>query len=87
MAEVYTNLTRNSGAEATPAAKPKDQGFLQYASARTADRIEQQRALMDMVLRGPIEPGSDRPGLGGDLFSSEMLRVLTEARDERDRSS
>ncbi len=88
VAEVYANLTRGGGAsEPAPAARPSDQGFLQYAAARGVDRLEQQRALMDLVLRGPMEPGSEHASLGGDLFSTEMLRVLTEARSERGRSS
>ncbi len=40
-----------------------------------------------MVLRGPLEPGSDQGSLGGDLFSADMLRALTEARAERGRTS
>ena len=87
VSEVYANLTRGGGAEAPMAPKQPDQGFLQYASARTVDRLEQQRALVDMVLRGPQDPGSDQGSLGGDLFSADMLRALTEARAERGRTS
>ncbi len=87
VSEVYANLTRGGGAEAVTTPRAPDQGFLQYASARTVDRLEQQRALVDMVLRGPLEPGSDQGSLGGDLFSADMLRALTEARAERGRSS
>ncbi len=87
VSEVYANLTRGGGAEAVTTPRAPDQGFLQYASARTVDRLERQRALVDMVLRGPLEPGSDQGSLGGDLFSADMLRALTEARAERGRSS
>ena len=86
--EVYASLTRNAGAapmtaapSPIPSAKPNE-GFLQYASARQADRQHQQDVLVDLILRGPQSP--DREGsttrLTGAMFSSEMLRVLSDAR-------
>lgn len=88
VAEVYANLTRGPGgggaisapaAAPTPAPQPE---FVQYATARRIDRLEQEQALVDMVLRGPEQP--DQTSMGGglstSLFSTEMLRALTVAR-------
>ena len=89
VSEVYLNLTRTGGAEpvaapAEAAAPPAADHFLQYASARRLDRFEQERELVDMVLRGPEEPdrGGSR-GVAGSMFSAEMLRVLSDARHGR----
>jgi hypothetical protein len=91
--EVYANLTRpnGSGPSAPVAAPaPAQDGFLQYASARRLDRMEQERALVDVVLRGPEQPegaafGRTSSGsLSGALFSADMLRVLSDARHHRD---
>ena len=88
--EVYLNLTRTGGAApmtapaAPSAAAPQPDQFLQYASARRLDRFEQERALVDMVLRGPEEPDrTGSKGVAGSLFSAEMLRVLSDARHGR----
>jgi hypothetical protein len=89
VSEVYANLTRAAGpgSPATrtpvPAVQP-DQGFIQYASARHADRIHEQDQLVDLILRGPQEIDGSRSGttrLSSSMFSSEMLRVLSDARD------
>jgi len=85
--EVYANLTR--GGSQPMKADTDGAGFIQYASARRLERLQAQRELVNMVLRGPMDadqgPGA---GLGGSLFSTEMLRVLSEARsDRRDRTS
>jgi len=93
VAEVYANLTRAGGAErpmATP--EPADTGFIQYASARRSDRLRETDALVDVILRGSQaadSPGSlagSGRGVAGSLFTSEMLRVLSEARDGKDKS-
>lgn len=82
--EVYANLTRTpagGGAESTAPAQAPSDYFLQYASARRLDRSEQERALIDVVLRGPEQPdGSAGASLGSALFSADMLRVLSDAR-------
>lgn len=87
VSEVYANLTRTAGhgpaAPAAPQPAP-DGGFIQYAGARNADRLREEQALVDLILRGSQE--SDGLGLGGgratgSLFTSEMLRVLAEARE------
>jgi len=88
--EVYASLTHSAGAapatspSQAPAAKPND-GFLQYASARQADRLREQDALVDLILRGPQSPGREgsTTRLTGAMFSSEMLRVLSDARDSK----
>jgi len=93
--EVYANLTASGGRDPI-AAPPKDKGFVQYASARNVERLEQQRAVMDLVLRGTTAPGGLRGASGFDagysasLFDATMLRALSEAqaRDKsRDRKS
>lgn len=80
--EVYANLTKGgSGAVSTG---QNNQGFVQYASARRMERLEAERAVVDMVLRGPMEADGNTPGstarLGGGLFNTEMLRMLSDAR-------
>jgi hypothetical protein len=84
VAQVYASLTSGAGGgDAAPAPPPpsSDQGFIQYASARHTERLRQEAAVVDLVLRGP-EP-SDDAGLGvkatTGLFSTEMLRALSEA--------
>ncbi|HEY8004086.1 MAG TPA: transglycosylase SLT domain-containing protein [Phenylobacterium sp.] len=86
--EVYANLTKTAGSamplEAQAAAAPaQDGGFIQYASARNADHQRQQEALVSLILRG-AQP-SDQLGIGsrltGSMFTSEMLRVLSESRE------
>jgi protein-disulfide isomerase-like protein with CxxC motif len=88
VAEVYANLTRTGGGStqgvaAPAAADPEDGGFIQYASARNLDRQHQQDALVSLILRG-TQP-SDQIGVGGRLtgalFTSEMLKVLSDSRD------
>ncbi|MDR3507788.1 MAG: transglycosylase SLT domain-containing protein [Caulobacteraceae bacterium] len=96
VSELYANLTKaqNAGpvrASGAPAAAEPAQknAFLQYASARRLDRMQQEEALVEMVLRGPQSPdlsgagGGSRggaSGLAGSLFSADMLRVLSDAR-------
>ncbi|WP_374344628.1 transglycosylase SLT domain-containing protein [Phenylobacterium sp.] len=92
VSEVYANLTRTGGAAPAvdaPRVTP-DQGFIQYASARNADRSREEAMLMEMILRGPQEADSGMPQTGGSglrlassMFSTEMLRVLSDARDDK----
>ncbi|WP_421931136.1 transglycosylase SLT domain-containing protein [Phenylobacterium sp.] len=87
VAEVYANLTRTGGMGKgvdAPSA-PADDGFLQYASARRTERMKEQDALVDLILRGSQSPdsGSTSARLSGSIFSSEMLRVLSDARDNK----
>jgi hypothetical protein len=84
--QVYANLTRTAGSaapiEPAPAQPSVDGGFIQYASARNEDHKVQQEELINLILKGA--EGTDEMGLGsrltGSLFTSEMLKVLAEAR-------
>lgn len=93
VAEVYANLTRTGGTgtavDTTDKPKPADGGFIQYAAGRQADRLREQEMLVDLILRGsPLSGGgSDKAGdvggrLTGSLLTTEMLRMLSEARDK-----
>lgn len=86
--EVYANLTSNPQGGATvrsapSAPAPDNSAFIQYASARRTDRVAEQQQMVDLVLRGPLS--ADDVGqsqkVTGSMFSAEMLRVLSEARD------
>jgi hypothetical protein len=90
VSEVYANLTRTAGsaqAVQAPETATDDGGFIQYASARHADRQSQQEALISLILNGP---GSGSGALGqlsasghlaGSMFTSEMLKVLSDSRE------
>ena len=84
VSEVYANLTSGPApapAVVQPPQVPADQGFIEYASARREERQREEAAVVGLLLRGP--ESSDDAGLGlraaNGLFSSEMLRVLSEA--------
>jgi hypothetical protein len=88
--EVYANLTKSAGA-AMPATRSPDLapaaddgGFIHYASARSLDRQQTQQELISLILRG-TQP-SDQAGVGsrltGSLFTSEMLKVLSDSRSK-----
>ena len=98
--EVYANLTKTGGA--TRVTEPglvrppeNDQGFMQYASGRRLERIRQQEAMVDLILRGSQDAGDPFGGgsssginvgsgqrLASSMFSAEMLRVLADASDK-----
>jgi len=87
VSELYTDLTSTAGhagaSAPTTAAPVQEAGFLQYASARRIDRLQQEQALVDIVLRGPQDPmdaTASHHSVAGSLFSADMLRVLSEAR-------
>lgn len=84
VSEVYANLTKTGGTGAAveaPSAAPQG-GYVQYVSAnRRAEQLRQQEMLVDLILRG----SDDRTGgarVTGSIFSSEMLQVLADARNE-----
>ena len=90
VSELYTDLTStagSAGATAPTAPAPvQDAQFVQYASARRIDRLEQEQALIDIVLRGPEDPTEStgaRHSPVASMFSADMLRVLTDARRVR----
>ena len=85
--EVYANLTKTAGDQgavgAAPVTDPEDGGFIRYAAMRRTARQHEQDALVALILRGS-QP-ADQTGVGsrltGSLFTSEMLRVLSDSRD------
>ena len=86
--EVYANLTKTGGpqqavapAEAKP--DPQDGGFIQYASMRQTARQREQDALIALILRGsqPADQAGVGSRLAGSLFTSEMLKVLSDNRE------
>lgn len=78
VAEVYDDLTRG-GQTPVPVGRSADPQFIEYASARRTDLIQREQELVDMLLRGPEGPDEEPMGLGGSLFSADMLRTLSEA--------
>ena len=89
VAEVYSNLTRGGAGlpttvtARTPPSPASDGGFVQYAAARQEDRRREEAALVDLILRGSLNDSQGSSGLRAtsSVFSSEMLRVLSEADD------
>lgn len=87
--EVYANLTKTGGKHqavgpAEPkAADPVDGGFVQYASLRQSARKREQDALIALILRGsqPADQAGVGSRLAGSLFTSEMLKVLSDNRE------
>jgi hypothetical protein len=83
VSEVYANLTRGAGDGGAVQAAPAqpDPGYIQFADAGRADQIREEQDLINLILRGPGQ--SDDTGLGmgpaNSLFSTEMLRALSEA--------
>ena len=88
VAQVYADLARaaGSGGVAAPAGAPAadDDGFVEYASARRDDRARQQDALVALILRGsqPADEAGVGSRLASSVFTSEMLKVLSDARSE-----
>jgi hypothetical protein len=89
--EVYANLTggHGSGQATTAASAETPQTFLHHNIQARIARIEQERELSDMILG--VNPGDNMLGFGGtggggarglsgSLFSSEMLALLSQAR-------
>jgi len=79
--EVYANLTSTGGngvvpGRAAPREEVREQAFIQYASNRTAGRVQQQDALVDLVLRGSQEPDT----FSNSVFEAAMLRAAAYAR-------
>ncbi len=83
VSEVYANLTAGAGAmpPAPSAPAPAEQGFVEYASARRVEAIQEEQDLVNLILRGPEQEGDGGAGLtaANSFFSSEMLRALSEA--------
>jgi hypothetical protein len=86
--EVYANLTKSGGAQqpigpAAAPADPEDGGFIHYASMRQTARQREQDALIALILRGsqPADQAGVGSRLAGSLFTSEMLKVLSDNRE------
>ena len=87
VSEVYADLTSSGGATGAIAATPADpvaeEKFIHYAGGRQSDRVEQQKALMDLVLRGSLDPDGARiasvsggsENLTGSMFNAALLRA------------
>ncbi len=85
--EVYAALTHGV---TTPvqANQPRETGYIEWASQRRTQTREQERMLVDMLLRGPVDPEESGDGsVSRSMFSSDMLRMLSEARENGQRSS
>ncbi len=78
VSELYSAL----GGGIAPAAKPSSEGFIQYVSARSNSVRSEQEALISMLLGGGDSRASSTTAtrLGGSMFSTEMLRVMADAR-------
>src|SRR6185437_2740571 len=95
VAQVYANLTAAPGGDDAPVVAPaptdtSDTTFIQYASARRMEQMQAEQSLVALVLRGPEGAGDIGAGTQGaatlsvaqaatSLFSTEMLRTLSEA--------
>jgi hypothetical protein len=85
VAQVYANLTAPGGDEPAAPTAPTDMpdaNFIQYASARRTEQMEAEQSLVALVLRGPESTDDDvsmASQTASSLFSSEMLRTLSEA--------
>jgi hypothetical protein len=86
--EVYANLTKAGGGQSEGVAAPQDDApgdgeFVHYASARRLERQQQQEALVAMILHG-AQP-ADQTGVGsrltGSIFTTEMLKMLSDSRE------
>ncbi len=86
VSEVYANLTKGAHGPAATGQRqaPTDTKFVQYASARQQALQASQDAMVDLILRGTKSDDDASAGqrMTGSLFTSEMLRVLSEARDK-----
>jgi hypothetical protein len=85
VSQVYADLTTGHGGGAgavTVTNDQPDQTFVEYASARRMERLEAESQIMAMVLRGPESTDDVGAALQpvNSLFSSEMLRTLSEAK-------
>jgi hypothetical protein len=84
--EVYANLTRGGGSgEIGPAARDlePDDGFIRVAGSGLSTRQQEQQALISLILNGTDgEPGVSRGSrLTGSIFTSEMLKLLSDSRE------
>jgi len=83
VAEVYADLTHDAdgGAPIRTTPETSEGQFVQYASARRLELLNQEQALADFVLRGPqsVDDAGAAAGATHSLFSAEMLRALSDS--------
>ena len=82
--EVYASLTKAGPTQAavqtlTP---DGDGGFAQYAQSRVLDRQREEEMVVAMILRGsqPADELGVGARLSGSMFTSEMLKLLSDSR-------
>lgn len=85
VAEVYANLTTTPAGEATPLlnanAPAQPAAFITYASGRQNDRLQQQRELINIVLRGSQDSGDS---VAGSLFDAALMRAVAYGQARRE---
>lgn len=79
VAQVYANLTSTGGTKSAAPAAETSQAFIQYASGRRADKLQQEQAIVDFVLRG--SQGGET--LGSSVFDTAMLRAVAYAKNDK----
>lgn len=77
--EVYANLTAtHSGGHGAVQTREPERAFIEYASGRRLDRIEQQQELVDLVLRGR----QDSSSLADSVMNAAMMRAAAYAKQK-----
>jgi hypothetical protein len=90
VAETYANLTE--GQTGATGAAPASAGYVHFDTSARLAKLEQEHLLTDMLLgvgQGASGPGQGRGGAQGltnSMFSSEMLSLLSEARQSARKS-
>ena len=92
VAQLYGNLAATGDGSGEPItasveADPGQAAFASYAGARRGERERQEAMLVDMLLTGSGlgGGGSERQNPLSSMFSSEMLALLTQARNDTSR--
>ncbi len=84
VADLYANLTQGQADVATPTTSVGPAGYVHFDSGVRLARLEQERVLTDLILGvgdgASGQTSSGAKGVTGSLFSSEMLSLLSEAR-------
>jgi len=82
VAQLYANLSQTGGAGEAIGAPETDTGetaFAAYAGARRSERERQEALLVGMLLSGD---GAAAAGPFGAMYTSDLLALLSQARDE-----
>jgi hypothetical protein len=100
VAEIYANLTQGQSGEVGGAAVPTQAGYLHFDTQARLAKLEQEHRLTDLILGigdsaqgggmgalgGGLGDRSSTRNLTGSLFSSEMLSLLSAARQSNQKS-